>query len=507
MATTVQQKFWQTLARGLQMTKDPLATLKQMVPYVQGDQLEQVTSSIIHEIQAGKNLSAAMRGFPDLFGAKIVAAVEAGEEAGNLEEVAARIAAALEKGDLDNLPAPQPGDSEGSANAEAARLVNEIILQGVRSQATEIAMEVLERGRLRIRQRIDFVLHEMRTLPDGSARPIIDRLKAMANLNLTESRLPQDARIMMQLDGEDIDVRISTLPTFYGERVCMRLLRRQEVLLGLDKLGLTGENLATIRQFCGLASGIVIVNGPTGSGKTTLLYSMIREMDQTGQAILTVEDPVELSFEKISQTQIQPEIGLTFGRAIRSMLRQGCDVMMIGELRDREMVELSVQVAMTGHLVLTTLHARTSSGAIRRLLDIGLPPFMLNAALSAVVSQMLIRQLCPQCKQAIQIDTALLSGEAAKAIVRHKGATWYGPTGCAHCSQTGYHGMAAVHEILVMNDALRQAVTTDSTAGQLREVAIRAGMKTMLEDGLAKAAGGITSIEEVLRVVPQDTHR
>ena len=505
MAATPQQKFWQTMARSLQKTTDPLNTLKQMVPYVQGDRLEQVTLSLIHEIQAGKTLASALRSFPELFDSKIVAAVEAGQETSNLEEVVLRIADALEKGDLGDLPTPRAA-SQAKPSAEVVQLVNQVILESVRSRASDIVLEVLERGRLRIRQRIDGVLHEMRLLPDGSARPVIDRLKTMADLNLEERRLPQDGRIMIRIDGQDLDLRISTLPTFYGERVCLRILRRQEVLLGLEKIGLSDENLATVRRWCNLPAGIVVVNGPTGSGKTTLLYSMIMEMNQTVQAIMTVEDPVELSFDSISQTQIRPEIGLSFPRVIRSMLRQDVDVMMVGEIRDREILELCVQSAMTGHLVLTTLHAQTSPAGVRRMLDIGVAPFMVNAALAGIISQMLLRRLCPECRQPVTIDESSLPAEASEIIRRYSSATWYGPKGCSECSQTGYRGRTAAHEVLVIDDRLRQAIAADSTASQLRQIALQIGMKTMLEDGLAKAAQGITSISEVLRVVPPEAH-
>ncbi len=461
---------------------------------------------MIQDIQAGKKLSAAMRGHAELFDAKIVAAIEAGEETGNLAEVATRIAAALERGDLEDLPASASGESRGAGSDEAARQVNEIILEAMRSRASDVALEVLERGRLRVRQRIDGVMHETRVLPDGAALPVIDRLKAMASLNLAERRLPQDGRIMMQMEGEDVDIRISVLPAFYGERACLRLLRRQEVLLGLDRLGLNDEHLATVRRFCDLPAGIVIVNGPTGCGKTTLLYSMIQEMNQDCQAILTVEDPVELSIEKISQTQIRPEIGLTFPRAIRSILRQGPDVIMVGEIRDREILEICVQCAMTGHLVLTTLHAATSPGAIRRMLDIGLPPFMVNSSLAGVISMRLARKVCPDCREQAGPDLAKVPQQAREILSRYKERTLYKARGCPSCSQTGYVGRTGLYEILVVDDGIRQMVTADASIGQIREAALRSGMKTMLEDGLDKAAKGITTLEEVLRIVPTEAY-
>jgi type II secretory ATPase GspE/PulE/Tfp pilus assembly ATPase PilB-like protein len=399
-------------------------------------------------------------------------------------------------------------NSQGATSQEDAattELVNSLLLEAIRSRASDVAVESLAHGRVRIRQRIDGVMHEMRMLPEGSADRIVARLKTMAGLDVAERRLPMDGRILLQIEGQDIDVRLSTVPGVYGERVMMRILLRQAVTLGLDKIGLSDENLATVRRFCHMSQGIVVVNGPTGTGKTTLLYSMLLEIDQTANSILTVEDPVEYVFDKITQIQIRPEIGLTFSRAIRSMLRQAPDVIMVGEIRDREMLEFSVQAAMTGHLVLTTLHANTSPEGIRRMLDIGLLPFMLNAAVKGLITQRLIRLLCPHCKQPEPLREEEMPQEVRSIIGRLGRVTWYGPKGCPACSQTGYLGRTTMHEILAMNDRIRQVVSADGTISQLREAATASGMKTMLENGLAKAAHGLTSVREVLRVDPMGT--
>jgi type II secretory ATPase GspE/PulE/Tfp pilus assembly ATPase PilB-like protein len=398
-------------------------------------------------------------------------------------------------------------EGAGQDDAEAARTVNEILHGAVRGRASDVHLESLQGGRMRVRHRIDGVLHEAQVLPEGAAEGIVARVKTMAGLDVAERRLPQDGRISLRVDGRDYDIRLSTLPVLHGERVTLRILRPEVLDLRLERIGLTEENLATVRRLCQAPHGIVVVNGPTGCGKTTLLYSMLQEVDQVRESVMTVEDPVEYSFERVSQVQIRPEIGLTFARAIRSMLRQDPDVILVGEIRDRETLELCVQVAMTGHLVLTTLHATTSAEAVRRMLDIGLPPFMVNAGLKAVISQRLIRRLCPECRQP---ETAGEEGlaEEARAIVRRLGqVTWYGPKGCEACSRTGYLGRTSTHEVLVMNDRIQQVVSGDGTAGQIREAAIGSGMKTMLEDGLAKAAQGVTSVREVLRVAPQGTYQ
>ncbi len=454
-------------------------------------------------IPMGRTLAQALGATPDAFDPRILGAIEVGESTGELDIIAMKIADAADKDSLADLP--QGPARATAANTEAARTFRGLLAEALRSRASEVSIESLESGRVRIRQRIDGVMHEMRMLPEGSARPLVAHVKAMGNLDLAEWRLPQDGRIQTQMEDKDLDVRLSIVPGYYGERVMMRLLRREAVMLGLDKVGLSEENLATVRRFCHAPQGIVVVNGATGTGKTTLLYSMLLEIDQVANSILTVEDPVEFAFDTITQIQIRPEIGLTFARAIRSMLRQGANVLMIGEIRDREMLEMCVQSAMTGHLVMTTLHATTSPGAIRRMLDIGIAPFMLNSSLIGVISQKLVRLLCPDCKQQARVDESLLPAEVKQVLHRHKNVTWYGPRGCSACTKTGYRGMTAIHEVLVMNDAIRQVVSTDPTATQVREAALQQGMKTMLEDGLTKAAQGLTSIEEVLRVAPLGT--
>jgi len=396
------------------------------------------------------------------------------------------------------------GKPEGASqdDPQAARAVSDILLDAIRGRASDIHMEGLEGGRVRVRYRIDGVLHEVRMLPEGSAAGLLARLKAMANMEANERRLPQDGRIELPADDRKYDLRVSCLPALYGERITVRILRPEEFDFRLERIELSPENLATVRQLCRAPQGLVVVNGPTGCGKTTLLYSMLQEVDQVRDAVMTVEDPVEYAFERVSQVQIRPEIGLTFARAVRSIMRQDPDVILVGEIRDRETLEMCVQAAMTGHLVLTTLHATTSSEAVRRMLDIGVPPFMLNASLKAVISQRLIRRLCPQCRQPEPLSEETLP-EQARTMVRQFGqVTWYGPKGCDACSRTGYRGRTTMHEVLVMNDRIQQAVSADGTIGQIREAAIAAGMKTMLEDGLAKAAQGLTSVAEVLRVVP-----
>lgn len=500
MATTPQHLLWQTLAKALQEKKGVAGALEQAKAALAGDPLADVVAALARQVQAGQRLSQALRHCPDAFDPKIVAAVEAGEEAANLGEVAAQIADAVEQGDAGKITEAQ------QSSAEAARVFEQIMAEALRSRATDVHIEPLEGGRTRVRQRIDGVLHDMRVLPEGSAGPLAMRVKAMASMDITQRRMPQDGRIAEKRNGRELALRISTLPIYCGERIIVRILRREEIRLGLEKLGLTDENLATVRRFCKLPQGIVIVNGPAGSGKTTLLYSMLMAMDSEHEAIFTVEDPVEYLFDRINQTEIAPEIGLTFSRLIRQFMRHSPDVIMIGEIRDREVLELASQVAMTGHLVLSTLHANTSPAAVQRFVDLGLPAFLVNASLTGVISLRLARTLCPQCKQQARPDPTTLPPEAQQILQRHENATWHAAKGCPSCTQTGYAGQVALHEILVMNDAIRQLVSEGSPISQVRKVAVQGGMKTMLEDGLAKAAQGVTSIEEVLRIVPQEAY-
>ena len=397
-----------------------------------------------------------------------------------------------------------PQGVQNQDDAQAVRQANELLDEAVRGRASDMHIESLEGGRIRVRHRIDGVLHDVRELPEGSAPGLIARIKTMASMDVAERRLPQDGRIdHLQGDGHKCDLRVSSLPTLYGERLTLRILRRVVAVdLKLEAIGLSEENLATLRRLSRMGQGIVIINGPTGCGKTTLLYCMLQEVDQVRDLVVTIEDPVEYSFDRVSQVQTRPEIGLTFARVLRSILRHDPDVIMVGEIRDHEILQGCVQAAMTGHLVLTTLHATTSPDAIRRMLDIGLPPFMLNAALKAVISQRLIRLLCPHCKQPEPLSEESLPPEAREIIRQLNKATWYGPKGCPACSNTGYFGRTSMHEVLLMNDRIGQVVTSSGTIRQLREAAIASGMKSMLEDGLAKAAQGLTSVREVLRVDP-----
>jgi type II secretory ATPase GspE/PulE/Tfp pilus assembly ATPase PilB-like protein len=349
---------------------------------------------------------------------------------------------------------------------------------------------------------VDGVLQDVDPPPQGAYLPLVDRVKAMADLDLDDAsrRVPQVGRIIVKHGDAKFDLRASTLPTVYGERVVVRILARVAPVLDIAQI-LSPENLDTVRSFCHLPNGVVVCTGPTGSGKTTLLYSMLSEIDADKCGVFSIEDPVEYHLDGVAQVAIDPRQGLTFPRVLRSILRQDPDVVLVGEIRDPETLQAVAQTALTGHLVLTTLHTATAPGAIRRMMDVGLEPFLLNSSLAAVIAQRLVRKLCDKCKEKSEPDIGLLPREAADFVRKSEGATFHVPKGCDACSG-GYCRRMAIHEILTMDDRIRKAVLASADVASIRTAAMASGMKPMLIDGLERAAAGLTSIEEVLRVVP-----
>jgi len=383
-----------------------------------------------------------------------------------------------------------------ASEAPVIRLVSRMIERAVEQRASDIHIEPFE-GRLRVRYRVDGVLHEADSPADSLAAAIVSRIKIMARLNIAERRLPQDGRIKVVVRGKEFDLRISTTPSLHGESVVMRILDRDGAVLDFKALGFLGDTLESYLSALERPHGILLVTGPTGSGKTTTLYTSLLRLNSPERKILTVEDPVEYQLDGVLQVQVKPEIELTFARALRSFLRQDPDILMIGEIRDLETAQIGVQAALTGHLVLSTLHTNDAAGAIARLMDMGVPDYLLTSTINGVVAQRLVRKLCPHCRQAIDPDAELLErlgagGDAPRVLYR--------ATGCDHCSQTGYFGRVALLEVLVMDNVLRRLVLQRTDAREIEKAAVDAGMRTLYQDGLRKAAEGITSIEEVLRV-------
>jgi general secretion pathway protein E len=379
------------------------------------------------------------------------------------------------------------------------RLVNTIIRQAVTEKASDIHIEPFE-NRLVVRYRIDGVLHEVESPPRRLSAAVISRIKIMANLDIAERRLPQDGRIRLRVQGKEIDLRVSTVPTMHGESVVMRILDKGGVALDFKRLGFEEDSLAAFTRVLLEPHGILLVTGPTGSGKTTTLYTALDTLNKPDVKILTVEDPVEYQMPGINQIQVKPQIDLTFANALRSIVRQDPDVIMIGEIRDLETAQIAVQSALTGHLVLSTVHTNDASSTVNRLLDMGVEDYLLTSTVIGILAQRLVRTLCEHCKEPYVALPEMVEELGLARYTTASEITLFHPKGCGQCAQTGYTGRIGIMEMLPMTDPLRSLVMKHATAGELREEAVRGGMMTMYEDGLRKAVHGVTTFEEVLRV-------
>jgi len=377
------------------------------------------------------------------------------------------------------------------------KLLNLVLLQAIKDKAADVHFEPFE-DEFKMRYRIDGVLYEMVPPPRYVALAISSRIKVMANLDIAERRLPQDGRIELLVKGAPIDLRVSVLPTMFGESVVLRVLDRSNVQLSIDKVGLRDDDLKIFRQLISKPNGIIINTGPTGSGKTTTLYAALNELNDPGYKILTAEDPVEYDIDGLVQTQIRSEVGLTFGRALRSFLRQDPDIILVGEIRDIETAQISVQASLTGHLVFSTLHTNDAPSAIARLLDLGLEPFLITATLEAIVAQRLVRRICANCKTEYHpTEEQLFELGLTPADVGEQ-AFYYGK-GCDYCNKTGYRGRLGIFEIMVLDDHLRELVMDRGATAILRREAIKGGMRTLRDAGLMAIYDGITTLDEVVR--------
>ncbi len=389
-----------------------------------------------------------------------------------------------------------------ASDAPVIRLVNSLISQAVEMRASDIHLEPME-SEFRVRFRVDGVLKAMEPPPLRLAAAVVSRVKIMAKLNIAERRLSQDGRIATAVRGKDVDLRVATTPTIHGESVVIRILDRSHVELDLPTLGFDESVIGRLRSLAQRPHGIMLVTGPTGSGKTTTLYSVLTEINTIDKKILTIEDPVEYQLPGINQVQVKQQSGLSFANAVRSFLRHDPDSLMIGEIRDFETAQIAVQAALTGHLILSTLHTNDAPSAVTRLLDMGLQDYLLTSTLNGVAAQRLVRKLCPYCRE----PHALTAELAERLRIKNVGG---GPPnvhrarGCAVCRHTGYSGRTAIVEVLAMDDPIRGAIMRRTDAGTIRQLACEGGMQTMSEHGLKKALAGITSIEEVLRVTSMD---
>lgn len=402
--------------------------------------------------------------------------------------------------DLDDLSGLDE-DIENAEEAPVIRITNSILIEALRKHASDIHIEPMEKN-VRLRNRIDGVLYESPSPPKNLQNAIISRLKIMAQLDIAERRVPQDGRFRIKALGKEVDVRVSILPTVHGEKVVMRILDKTSLAPSLEALGLDDLSFDNFSYALKQPYGMILVTGPTGSGKTTTLYSALQELNDAQTNIITTENPVEYQLHGVNQVQISPKVGLTFAAALRSILRQDPDVVMVGEIRDAETAKIAVEAALTGHMVLSTLHTNDAAGAIARLTDMGVEPFMLASSVLLTQAQRLFRKLCPVCKRVVDVPPeALRKNRIDPALM--EGAVFYEKVGCPKCNGLGYKGRGALMEILLVNDTIRKTILESPDADAIAKIAIQNGMRTLREAGLERLREGVTSIEEVLRVTTE----
>lgn len=404
---------------------------------------------------------------------------------------------AAEPEDKERRPAVEDLDEEPLLESPAIRLVNAILVQGIREGASDIHIQP-EDDRVRVRYRVDGRLRDAMEFSRRLAPDVVSRLKYMANLDITVQRKPQDGRMRVKVDGRDVDVRVSTIPTIYGEKVVLRALTRAQGIITLDRLPFQPENMAAVRSMLRQPQGLILVTGPTGSGKTTTLYSFLQHLNQPDVNIITIEDPVEMRIPGLVQVAVNPKGGVTFASALRAILRQDPDIVMVGEMRDSETAELAVRGALTGHLVLSTLHTNSAAGAVTRLLDMGVEPFMLAGTLVGVVAQRLVRRLCRSCRQPVErldeLTAEFLGDTAGRTVV-------YRAVGCHRCAGTGFAGRTVIEEALVVTRDIRRLIRDGADEDRIAAAARAAGMVPLRESAVRLVQAGETTVEEVLRSI------
>ncbi len=387
--------------------------------------------------------------------------------------------------------------------APVVKLVNLIIMEAIKKGASDIHIEP-EENTLRTRYRVDGVLHETTTPPKHLQSAVISRIKILSGMDIAERRVPQDGRFQLKVEGRQIDCRVSTIPTVYGENVVMRLLDLTSVLLGLEDLGFSAEALKNYEKLIHKPYGIILVTGPTGSGKTTTLYSSLSIINSPEKNIVTIEDPIEYRLEFVRQMQVNPKAGLTFANGLRSILRQDPDIIMVGEIRDLDTAEVAIQAALTGHLVLSTLHTNDAPGAITRLVDMGVEPFLVASSVTAVLAQRLVRLICKDCKETYAPSEEILQDVGLSGA---KNIKFYRGKGCDNCMHTGYKGRVGIFELMLPSDEIRALTVAKSSTTDIRHAALKDGMKTMQEDGIEKVKSGVTTLQEVLRVTQEEEQK
>jgi type IV pilus assembly protein PilB len=384
-------------------------------------------------------------------------------------------------------------------DAPIVRFVNLIISQAIQDRASDIHVEPAE-NHVRIRYRIDGVLHEMQRAPKATQNGMISRIKIVSDIDIAERRKPQDGRLSVTHQGRKVDLRVATLPTVWGEKVVMRILDNATATMALEDLGLSDANSKLFEESYSKPYGMILVTGPTGSGKSTTLYATLNQIARPEINVITVEDPVEYRIPGINQVQVNPKAGMTFAAALRSILRADPDVVLLGEIRDGETAQIAIEAALTGHLVLSTLHTNDAPSAITRLIEMDIEPFLVGSAIDCVVAQRLARRLCTQCREEKEIDVAVIPDRLLGDVTTPTLKLWF-PVGCSHCSQTGYRGRLALHEVMVVNEEIERLAVTRASSAEIARAAAKGGMQSLLMDGWAKVLAGFTSLEELLRVV------
>ena len=396
------------------------------------------------------------------------------------------------------LKTRQFGLVESADEVPVIKLVDSLVTEAVKNRASDIHIEP-EQKKVRVRFRIDGQLQEVDVLPKALQESIISRIKVLADMDIAETRSAQDGRINMQLENRQLDIRVSTFPTIYGENVVLRLLDKSSVLLGLKELGFLEECLASFNKLIYRPNGIILVTGPTGSGKTTTLYAALTSISSMEKNIITIEDPVEYELPLIRQTPVNPKAGMTFANGLRNILRQDPDIIMVGEIRDRETAEIAIQSSLTGHLVFSTLHTNDAASALTRLIDMGVEPFLVSSSLIGILAQRLVRLICVKCKEKYTPDADML-----KDLGLPKDGTYFHGRGCPACKKTGFKGRIGIFEFLVLNEDIRKMVEAKTSADEIKRKAVSLGMRTLRQDGIVKVQQGLTTPDEVIRVAEME---
>jgi type IV pilus assembly protein PilB len=420
----------------------------------------------------------------------MAAAQEASKAVRTLEEVLGREVLA-------------PTDVDSPEEAQVTRVVNAILSVAIEAGASDIHIEAQVKESL-VRQRLDGVLHEMITLPFSLHGPVVDRLKKMADMDVVDKRLPQDGRIHLKYQDRSLDVRVASLPSAFGEALTMRLLAQSDVMISFDRLGFVPDDEVELKSWLTAPNGLMIITGPTGSGKTTVLYSCLQHVAGPQKKTLTIEDPVEYNIPHTTQTHVHAKVGLTYATALRAFLRQDPDVIMVGELRDKETVDIAMQAAMTGHLVMSMMHTNSAAGTITRLLDLGIEPFLFGATLLGITAQRLVRCVCDSCREEYEVPDVMLANaralSAAGGYEIPQNARFTRGRGCAMCRNTGYRRRIGIYEVLPISEEISGAILQRASTHELHELAIKQGMVSIFADGVRKAVDGVTTLDEVMRV-------